>query len=216
MTNSHSLDPDRLVPWRVLARSRRRVQSQGRYGHAYDACHALAPWNADPEAVMRAMKEQHPSRARILEEPGALRVPHCRIVGKSITLKLTPAPLRPGEMVRVYWNLHRGRWSIQAKRDGHWRVLDRRSAVSLEDATWKVSAKGRERVRREQRKVVHAFAEGRLMAEVTEPDMYADQVRYNPFSDESFHVDGIPVTAQTAATFTSDGRAFIPTIPLVR
>ena len=60
--------------------------------------------------------------------------------------------------VRVYRNLHNGLYSIQ--RDGV--VLGHASRVALKRASFKVSEAGRQRVIREGKKNVHAFAIGEL------------------------------------------------------
>ena len=60
--------------------------------------------------------------------------------------------------VRVYWNLHSKIWSVQDSRSGL--VIDHVSHISLEDAKFVVRKGGQERVRREGKKNVHAFAVG--------------------------------------------------------
>jgi hypothetical protein len=59
--------------------------------------------------------------------------------------------------VFVYWNLHRACWSLRAMR-GHnaGRVIAHASLLALAAVEPKVSAAGRARVRRENRKNVHA------------------------------------------------------------
>ena len=63
---------------------------------------------------------------------------------------------------RVYWNLTRGVWSVQARVKGNWRVIGHASRVNVRDAKFVVSEAGRQRVLREGRKNVHAFVVGWL------------------------------------------------------
>jgi hypothetical protein len=62
--------------------------------------------------------------------------------------------------VRCYWNLHRHCWSVQDARTR--KVIGHAAKVLLRDVTFTVSAAGRERVLREQRKNVHAYACGEI------------------------------------------------------
>jgi len=84
--------------------------------------------------------------------------------------------------VRVYFNLHRKCWSVQdyATR----RVIDHTDYIVLKDVTFKVYQAGRNRVLAEQTKNVHAFVVG----DIVNPSSYviAEQVRYNPYQNESF------------------------------
>lgn len=66
--------------------------------------------------------------------------------------------------VRVHWNLYRKCWSIQRKNDrGRWYVAFHADSVGLSGVKLKVSEAGRQRVLREKRKNVHAYAEGTLV-----------------------------------------------------
>lgn len=105
-------------------------------------------------------------------------------------------------MVRCYWNLHKGCWSVQDAKTR--RVIGHASRVLLDRPTFKVSAAGRERVRREGKKNVHAFACGGLLAAVwlkappvsviwdawdevlANRTMKGLRVTYNPYVDEGF------------------------------
>jgi hypothetical protein len=64
--------------------------------------------------------------------------------------------------VRCYWNLHARCWSIQDAKTR--RVIGHATRVLLRDVAFKVSEAGRQRVLREGRKNVHAFAVGELSA----------------------------------------------------
>ena len=119
-----------------------------------------------------------------------------------------------GETVRVYRNLHRDVWSIQARRDGRWVVVAHAGAVSLADCRTAVSESGRQRVLDKGRKVVHAFVQGTLQRLYTPPGPYCERLSYNPYRSGSFECEGQPVTGAFAATFDLIGRAWIPAGPL--
>jgi hypothetical protein len=93
---------------------------------------------------------------------------------------------------RVYWNLHKKTWSIQAKVGKSWKVVEHSDHVLLSGAEFKVSEAGRQRVLRDKRKNVHAMATGYLMATGQEAasvyDEYIDLpgVTYNPYKYSSF------------------------------
>lgn len=63
------------------------------------------------------------------------------------------------EKVQVYRNLHKGCWSIKQKG----LVKAHATDVIIHDVRFKVSERGRQRVIRDQRKSVHAYATGYLM-----------------------------------------------------
>lgn len=97
--------------------------------------------------------------------------------------------------VRIYFNLHRRLWSVQSYVKGKgWRVIGHAREVYLSDVTFKVSEAGRQRVIREKRKNVHAYAIGTL--EYTIGGLLPDGTawtRYtgtNPFPNEAHKVDG--------------------------
>lgn len=69
-----------------------------------------------------------------------------------------------GTPVRVYRNLHRDMFSIQAKTDKGWRVAGRAKWVQLFEPQAIVSEAGRQRVLRTGQKNVHAYLTGRLGA----------------------------------------------------
>lgn len=82
-----------------------------------------------------------------------------------------------GRQVRVYWNVHRHRWSIQTREGGAWRVVAHADMVKLLDARFTVREAGRRRVLVEGRKNVHAWVEGTVGSSET---LCTRQVRYNP------------------------------------
>lgn len=62
-------------------------------------------------------------------------------------------------MYRIYRNLHRGCWSVQHKVPGKgWRLYCHANILTTDHVDFKVYDTGRERVRKEGRKNVHAFA----------------------------------------------------------
>lgn len=94
--------------------------------------------------------------------------------------------------VFVYWNLHRGMWSVKAlEGPDKGRVIARHQHVVLRNVIAKVSEAGRQRVLREGRKNVHAGLVGELVqGQAVELTTQARAVTYNPRKYETFvHVD---------------------------
>ena len=128
--------------------------------------------------------------------------------------------------VRIYWNLHKGQWSIQDKKSGL--VVGRQPEVFLEGAyfeptydkrgrhiepKFKVRQGGRMRVIKEGKKNVHAFAEGWYPSTWISPKHYHDEgreVTYNPYKNDTFvYKDtGEPVgqVGQIWLTTTAEGK----------
>lgn len=94
--------------------------------------------------------------------------------------------------VEVYKNLHTGTFSVRKKG----KVIAHPTTVYLTDATFVVRPGGRERVRREGRKNVHAFVRGTP----GEPRIEGtcSRVTYNPYEHDTF-VDGSGAPVRTAA-----------------
>ncbi len=105
--------------------------------------------------------------------------------------------------VEVYWNLHKRLFSVRAlegKDKG--RVIDHVYGITLKDAKFVVQPAGRERVRREGKKNVHAFVRGRLHPDAlryTPPESHrfmgrvnsmlvphGQKITYNPFAHDTF------------------------------
>ena len=111
-------------------------------------------------------------------------------------------------IVQVYWNLHKLMWSIRNAKTG--KVVSHSDYVLLESAAFRVSNAGRERVIREQRKNVHAWVQGKLVAEgpmstATDrssvlPYRETKEVTYNPYKYKSF-VDVLSKNKVTKADF---------------
>lgn len=94
-----------------------------------------------------------------------------------------------GQTVRIYWNLHKRVYSIQLKLDGKWKVVRHSDCFVLDNATWQVNAKTRERVRQTKRKEVHAYLVGTLRSHYADNAaevLNADCLSYNPHKDDGF------------------------------
>ena len=125
--------------------------------------------------------------------------------------------------VFVYFNLHRKLFSIKAlEGDMKGRVIAHRHTVLINDATFKVSEAGRQRVIREQRKNVHAGVsgtwfddddvQGRTNSFVI---INGSAITYNPYKYNTFvHLYGEhPITSArvVALTVSESKRASIHT-----
>lgn len=82
----------------------------------------------------------------------------------------------------VYWNLHKNIWSI--RQDG--KVVAHRDFVVLEDVSFHVQPAGRERVRKEGNKNVHAYASGNVTHGKPKGWSRGRQITYNPYKFDSF------------------------------
>lgn len=107
-------------------------------------------------------------------------------------------------MVRVYRNLLKKCWSVKDGRN----PIRHKVSLCLKNVRFRVWEGGRQRVLREQRKSVHAFAEGDLS------DNWADawsvchtQVTYNPYKCGAFYevATGQLMFSTPMAMFLSDG-----------
>jgi hypothetical protein len=120
--------------------------------------------------------------------------------------------------VFVYWNLHRGLWSVKAL-DGpdKGRVIARRYDVLLSDAEGKVYEAGRQRVLREKRKNVHAGIVGQFellgkTSRLAHPIIeIGDRITYNPYKYERFvhTVDESPFEGSAYALLTADRAVYV-------
>jgi hypothetical protein len=104
-----------------------------------------------------------------------------------------------GQRIKVYFNLHNKKYSAVAM-DGleKGRVLGHFDEVVLNDVSFIVSEAGRQRVLREKKKNVHAYAVGRLCKThqmlISRSRIVGSKLRYNPYKMRQFHVDETPVT----------------------
>jgi hypothetical protein len=81
---------------------------------------------------------------------------------------------------RCYFNLHKRKISVQKKINGVWKVVRHADSVALDNATFRVSKAGRERVLQQKRKNVHSYICG---TESGSFDCYKKLrlVNYNPY-----------------------------------
>ncbi len=125
-----------------------------------------------------------------------------------------------GRRVFVYRNLTKGCYSVMSrcrKSDGHndyGIVIAHVGNVILDDVSFVVNQKGRQRVLRDRRKNVHAGVLGRISyadygggMDVGEMDY---KVNYNPYRNAAFCLDGtdVPVVSAATALLTAEG-AFV-------
>lgn len=104
--------------------------------------------------------------------------------------------INPDLPAKVYFNLHKKCFSVQQKG----LVVAHVNEIFLQNATFKVSEAGRQKVIATKRKNVHAFVVGNVMPDEVTP--YADKlalpwlsVTYNPYKYSSFvlHDGVIPI-----------------------
>ena len=103
-----------------------------------------------------------------------------------------------GQPVRVYRNLHKRCYSVQARlyrfgRGNYWKVGGHRENLHLTNVRFVVNEAGRRRVLREKKKNVHAFIQGEYQGfSLTAIDdlclAYQDvkRIAYNPYQSGSF------------------------------
>lgn len=89
--------------------------------------------------------------------------------------------------VEVYWNLHKNLFSV--RQNG--KVIAHMGKLCLTDVDFRVQPAGRERVRREGKKNVHAYVKGEyshaLLDTISDEDMEdARPITYNPYKYDSF------------------------------
>lgn len=106
-------------------------------------------------------------------------------------------------MVDAYRNLNDDCISLRRRDDGI--VARHTQEARIDEPVFVVQPAGRERVRQEGRKNVHAFVRGELTD--TEPPSGAPTpVTYNPYEHESFvRRDGGPVAVADFAVVTTNG-----------
>lgn len=86
------------------------------------------------------------------------------------------------KLVQVYWNSTKKLFSVRDPNSN--RVIDHRSYIALVDAQFRVNTRGRQRVRRNKRKEVHATIVGTHVGYY--PDSPGMPVRYNPYENDWF------------------------------
>lgn len=94
--------------------------------------------------------------------------------------------LVPGQQVEVYFNLHKHVFSIRDKKTKL--VVAHTPQVTLQNATFKVNQKGREKTIASKQKCVHAFVVGEFVS--TEETLSSlgetKSAYYNPYGTETF------------------------------
>ena len=113
-------------------------------------------------------------------------------------MQRTHQPFNPSRVVHVYFNLHRRLWSVRQRG----KVVGHAAHLVLRDVEWVVQPSGRERVRREGRKNVHAYGKG-WITNVSLFDGMEQAVRYNPYELETFVTgNNTPLRTSQFAVFT--------------
>lgn len=129
------------------------------------------------------------------------------------------------DRMKVYRNLHNGKWSIMSTKNNL--VMAHANHIILSDVVFKVNEKGRQRAILEKRKNVHAFAEG--IVDVWNGQPYKnrrihvvsvnfnvdtgqwEQVSYNPYHFSNFfNVETLDIINNVKyAYFSPDGKLFV-------
>ena len=93
----------------------------------------------------------------------------------------------------VYRNLHTGTFSVRKLNAGYRQglVIGHPTRVVIDNATFAVQPAGRDKVRREGRKNVHAFVRGTLMepwagGEHLHQNGWMQPASYNPYENDTF------------------------------
>ena len=121
---------------------------------------------------------------------------------------LNGEPVLCKETVRVYRNLRDKCWSIQRKTPKGWRVWLRWDYVVLDDVHFVVEKSGQNRVRKEGKKYVHAYAYGTLMANTLGCNEKMVRVNYNPYKNDHFQTRNGDVYQANRVWLTHQGEVF--------
>ena len=103
--------------------------------------------------------------------------------------------------VEVYKNIRTGKYSARSIRTG--KVVAREDSFHLKNVTFAVQPAGREKVRREKKKNVHAFVRGEL--DVLDPADFTTPVYYNPYQVDNFMVGEKEIFSAPAAILNKEG-----------
>jgi len=95
------------------------------------------------------------------------------------------------DRVRVYYNLHKKCFSVQDYKTGL--VTKHTNQLNLSNAMFVVRKSGKERVRSEGKKNVHAFVNGIVSDKSGDTNSFHNsyRVRYNPYEMDYFHYERI-------------------------
>lgn len=121
---------------------------------------------------------------------------------------LNGEPVLHNETVRVYRNLRDNCWSIQRQTPKGWRVWLRWDCVVLDNVHFVVNKSGQNRVRKENKKYVHAFAYGTLMANTLGCNEKMVKVRYNPYQNDFFQTRDGDIHGADRVWMTNKGEVF--------
>lgn len=117
-------------------------------------------------------------------------------------------PVLHKETIRVYRNLRDKCWSIQRKTKKGWRVWLRWDYVVLDNVQFVIDKAGQNRVRKENKKYVHAYAYGTLMANTLGPKEKMIRVYYNPYVNDHFRTRHEDVYEANRVWLTNTGEVF--------
>lgn len=94
--------------------------------------------------------------------------------------------LKKGDRVEVYYNLHKGGFSIKSleKGDCKGKVVAYASTVLMSDGKFSVSKYGIKKIREEKRKRVCAVVRGTYEGEGTR--IHGERVSFNPYTTDEF------------------------------
>jgi len=108
--------------------------------------------------------------------------------------------------VRVWFNLHRRVWSIKEGSE----PVRHADYVRLVGVAFRVSEAARQRVLRERRRSVHAYALGVAAGPAAGPPAGAVRISYNPYRGRCFYRPdgGGDVAAAEEVYFLADGTAW--------
>lgn len=124
-------------------------------------------------------------------------------------LSVKDRPLATGQRVQIYYNLHKGGYSIKDKATGL--VVGYAQNVLLTRCKFNVQQGGRQKTIQEKRKRVHAYIEGDFQTADTPFDYsQMDKVIYNPYTTPQFTdvADGSWVMA-AATTYCVDKVCYV-------
>jgi hypothetical protein len=91
-----------------------------------------------------------------------------------------------GLTTRIYRNLQTGTMSLQQKIDKSWLVVGHVTNAVIEYPSFHISQGGKNRVIREKRKNVHAWAVGRLVGVKIDLPNRLEEIYYCPYNTERF------------------------------
>ena len=84
--------------------------------------------------------------------------------------------------VEIYFNLHKKTWSV--RQDG--KVVRHTNFIQIREPQYVVRQTGKEKVRREKRKNVHAFVRGYVEDRLPVFPSRSKFITYNPYRNDSF------------------------------